>query len=99
MIRRGVAVLAFVVMTGLVACGSGSNKTYVVPSAAMEPAYSIGDKVQADPNAYNTQAPQVGDVVIFHPPTGAVSGSECGVRRVPTKGCPQSSGTPALSEQ
>ena len=39
--------------------------TYTIPSASMEPGLQIGDRIEVDPDAYETNEPQSGDVVVF----------------------------------
>jgi signal peptidase I len=41
-------------------------RTYRVPSASMEPTLRVGDRVRTE-----TGPPQVGEIVVFHPPEGA----------------------------
>src|SRR5947209_14366012 len=74
-------------------CGSGSPNTrigYRVPSPAMEPSYSLGQRIVVDPRAYAAKMPSVGDVIVFHPPQGAVdpNGSRCGVTQSTGELCP-----------
>jgi signal peptidase I len=45
---------------------------YRVPSASMEPTYPVGDHVEVE-----SGEPKVGDVVVFHPPEGALE-ERCG---------------------
>src|SRR5581483_7389999 len=45
-------------------------RTYVVPSASMEPTLTIGQHLTVDTNPFT---PAVGDIVIFHPPQGALA--------------------------
>ena len=52
-------------------------KPYRVPSGSMEPTIEIGDRILAD---RHDRSPHVGDVVIAHPPVGAVE-SRCGTPR------------------
>ena len=61
--------------------GSLWFKPYRVPSASMEPTIEIGDRVLADRHDH---APHVGDVVIAHPPVGAVE-NRCGAPRPETR--------------
>lgn len=75
---------------------SGHTKEYTVPSEAMEPAYSVGDVVTVDLDAYDSATPAIGDAVVFHPPLGAVIG-ECGVPLQPKQPCRVP--TPKLSPQ
>ena len=41
---------------------------YVVPSASMDPTLKVGDYILSVPALDNRQAPQRGDIVVFHPP-------------------------------
>jgi|tagenome__1003787_1003787.scaffolds.fasta_scaffold20252366_2 signal peptidase I len=50
--------------------------TYRVPSESMIPTINVGDHVRVNKEAYADQAPQIGDIVIFHPPRGAEE-SQC----------------------
>jgi signal peptidase I len=52
-------------------------KPYRVPSGSMEPTIEVGDRILAD---RHDRSPHVGDVVIAHPPVGAVE-SRCGTPR------------------
>jgi signal peptidase I len=54
--------------------------TYTVPSGSMDPTYPVGDVLSTNLDAYADSEPVVGDVAVFHPPAGAESASECGVR-------------------
>ena len=59
------AVVAFVVFAGL----------YRAPSESMVPTIQVGDRFAV----LGIGAPEVGDIVVFHPPTGAERGDEmCG---------------------
>jgi signal peptidase I len=66
-------------------------KPYQIPSASMEPTLDIGQRVLVDRVSYHFGDPEIGDIVVFHPPEGAVSGSpECGAKIDTTKEpCPQ----------
>ncbi len=67
-----------------------------MPSASMEPAYSAGEQVVVDLDAYAAAEPEIGDPVVFHPPHGA-DVDRCGVPVRPKRACPVP--TPALSSQ
>jgi signal peptidase I len=56
-------------------------KPYRIPSASMEPTLAIGERVLVNRVNYHFDDPSRGDIVVFHPPEGAVSGGpgECGV--------------------
>jgi len=65
-------------------------KPYQIPSPSMEPTLDVGQRVLVDRVSYRFSDPQIGDIVVFHPPQGAVSGGpQCGVRQPPGEACPQ----------
>jgi signal peptidase I len=66
-------------------------KPYQIPSESMEPTLDVGQRVLVDRVSYRFSDPAVGDIVVFHPPIGAVgSGPECGVeQRPPGEVCPR----------
>ena len=80
------ALLVVVVTAGVAAAvlltdgSDGRTTTYTVPSEAMEPTYDVGEEIAVDLDAYKDSEPAVGDVVIFHPPSGADSGIGCGIQ-------------------
>lgn len=76
--------------------GSGHTREYTMPSESMEPAFSVGEVVTVDLDAYDSARPLVGDAVVFHPPRGMES-ERCGVPRQPKKPCRVP--TPGLSPQ
>lgn len=57
-----------------------------MPSESMEPAYSAGEVVTVDLDAYGSATPAIGDAVVFHPPRGAET-ERCGVPIQPKKPC------------
>jgi signal peptidase I len=67
-----------------------------MPSESMEPAYSAGEVVTVDLDAYDSATPAIGDAVVFHPPRG-VETESCGVPIQPKKPCRVP--TPKLSSQ
>jgi signal peptidase I len=64
-------------------------KPYQIPSESMEPTLDVGQRVLVNRFIYHLKDPQIGNVVVFHPPAGADNGTECGV--VPKAGepCPK----------
>jgi signal peptidase I len=74
--------------------GSLWFKPYRVPSGSMEPTIQIGDRILADRHDHS---PHVGDVVIAHPPVGAVE-SRCGIPRADGAKAPCARATPELSD-
>jgi signal peptidase I len=64
-------------------------KPYRIPSPSMVPTLSVGQRVLVNRIGNNFGDPAVGDVTVFHPPTGAESDTQCGVRPEPKQPCPQ----------
>jgi signal peptidase I len=65
-------------------------KPYQIPSESMEPTLDVGQRVLVDRVSYHFGDPEIGDIVVFHPPQGAVSGPQCGVPNPPPgEVCPQ----------
>ena len=67
-------------------------KPYRIPSASMEPTLAVGERVLVNRVTYRISDPSRGDIVVFHPPAGAVSGGqgECGVVITkPRQACPR----------
>jgi signal peptidase I len=66
-------------------------KPYQIPSASMEPTLDIGQRVLVDRVSYHFGDPEIGDIVVFHPPEGAVAGSPtCGAKiNAEAEACPQ----------
>lgn len=66
-------------------------KPYQIPSESMEPTLDPGQRVLV--NRLSTKLgsePEIGDVLVFHPPTGADGNSpkQCGVKPEPNQPCP-----------
>ncbi|HEY8001026.1 MAG TPA: signal peptidase I [Solirubrobacterales bacterium] len=64
-------------------------KPYQIPSESMEPTLDVGQRVLV--NRVSTRLgsdPKPGDVVVFHPPEGAVNGRNCGGPKEPGQPCP-----------
>jgi signal peptidase I len=55
----------------------------------MEPTLDIGQRVLVNRLIYHFSDPSIGDIVVFHPPAGADSGTECGVNPGPGEPCPK----------
>jgi signal peptidase I len=83
-------------LAALAGCGA-SGPTYRVPSASMLPTYKIGQVVNVDSGAYDHNAPQRGDVVVFYPPKGADENNVCGFAAQPGNGHPCGRATPGKS--
>jgi signal peptidase I len=64
-------------------------KPYQIPSPSMEPTLDVGQRVLVNRFIYHFTDPDVGDIVVFHPPVGAENGVECGAKRDPGEPCPR----------
>ena len=53
-------------------------KPYQIPSESMEPTLDVGQRVLVNRAGYHFSDPEVGDIVVFHPPQGADQGNQCG---------------------
>src|SRR5688500_16514172 len=67
-------------------------KPYRIPSESMVPTLTIGQRVLVNRLGARFTHPEVGDVVVFHPPRGAEEANECGIE--PPDGAPCSKPTP-----
>jgi signal peptidase I len=67
-------------------------KPYQIPSESMEPTLDVGQRVLVNRFLYRFSDPNIGDIVVFHPPLGAERGNQCGTRR--ENGSPCSEPTP-----
>ena len=47
----------------------------------MEPTLDVGQRVLVNRFLYHFSDPKIGDIIVFHPPSGAENGKECGVPR------------------
>jgi signal peptidase I len=64
-------------------------KPYQIPSESMEPTLDVGQRVLVNRFLYRFSDPDIGDIVVFHPPTGADNGGmQCGVQKPPQQPCP-----------
>ena len=77
----GAVVLVVVVVIGVVGLHP-HFKRYRVPSESTEPTIEHGATV----NVNRGEPPAIGDIVIFHPPTGAETG-ECGAQPIRGQAC------------
>jgi signal peptidase I len=91
----GATICGIILLLAIGACGDEAGEEYEIPSEAMEPTFDVGETVEVDTDAYESDAPEVGDVVTFHPPVGADT-DRCGVKRSPSEPCPEP--TPAQSD-
>jgi signal peptidase I len=63
-------------------------KPYRIPSESMEPTLDVGERVLVNRVNYRFSDPDRGDIVVFHPPSGA-DGNRCGAQHPPDQPCPR----------
>jgi signal peptidase I len=95
--RVGRRVLA-VALLGIACLGLAVHRNlaqYKVTSGSMEPTLHVGERLAVDPGA---RTPRIGDIVVFHPPTGARAADPvCGSMSQGT-GYQQPCGLPTLGQ-
>jgi signal peptidase I len=65
-------------------------KPYQIPSESMEPTLDVGQRILVNRFLYRFSDPDIGDIVVFHPPQGADNGGmQCGVPTPTSQPCPQ----------
>jgi signal peptidase I len=67
-------------------------KPYRIPTGSMEPTLVPGQRVLVDRIGNDFFSPSVGDIVVFHPPVGALEGGSngiCGVNQPASEACPR----------
>jgi signal peptidase I len=62
-------------------------KPYRIPSESMVPTLEIGQRVLVNRIGERFSPPSVGDVVVFHPPSGAERNNVCGAPEQPGQVC------------
>ena len=66
-------------------------KPYKIPSESMVPTLQVGQRVLVNRIGTHFGDPEVGDILVFHPPKGAENGlDQCGVDHPSDQGCPRS---------
>jgi signal peptidase I len=53
----------------------------------MEPTLDVGQRVLVNRFLYHFTDPDIGDIIVFHPPVGAENGRQCGIDRDPRQVC------------
>ena len=71
-------------------------KPYRIPSESMVPTLQVGQRVLVNRLGERFSNPEVGDVVVFHPPSGAESTTQCGAP--PADGAPCSKPTATVAD-
>ena len=70
-------------------------KPYQIPTGSMKPTLEIGQRVLVQRVSYHFSDPQIGDIVVFHPPEGADTNAKCGLQPLPSgEACPEPIDTP-----
>jgi signal peptidase I len=65
-------------------------KPYKIPSESMVPTLQVGQRVLVNRIGTHFGDPEVGDILVFHPPKGAENGlDQCGVDHPADQGCPK----------
>ena len=72
-------------------------KPFRIPSESMVPTLEIGQRVLVNRIGARFSDPEVGDVVVFHPPAGAEEDNQCGAG-VPPTGQPCARPTPQRAD-
>jgi signal peptidase I len=64
-------------------------KPYRIPSESMVPTLEVGQRVLVNRIGARFSDPDVGDIVVFHPPAGAEQGNQCGGQPPAGEACDQ----------
>lgn len=67
-LRVAALIASFAVACVLAGCFNPNALKFWIPSSAMEPTLSVGDKILVDHAAYIFAEPAEGDIVVFYPP-------------------------------
>jgi len=70
-------------------------KPYRIPSESMLPTLVVGQRVLVNRIGNRFGDPHIGDVTVFHPPSGAENANECGVQHDENQPCPAPTKTKA----
>jgi signal peptidase I len=72
------------------------TQRFRIPSESMRPTIGVGDHITANKDAYDDADPQRQDIVVSHPPRGAIAGgAQCGRPVGGRELCPEPAGGPA----
>jgi signal peptidase I len=93
-IARGNSVVEFILIV-LIAIGLAIAiqtfvvKPYKIPSESMLPTLAVGQRVLVNRLGNDFSDPHIGEIVVFHPPQGAVDQAPaCGAQVTPAQICP-----------
>ncbi len=71
-------------------------KPYQIPTGSMIPTLEVGQRVLVQRVSYHFSDPEIGDIVVFHPPKGADTSETCGLEPLPPgEACPKPVDEPA----
>jgi signal peptidase I len=70
-------------------------KPFRIPSKSMEPTLAVEQRVLVDRVSFRFSEPELGDIVVFHPPLGSQRGQQCGVKHPLDQACPEPTEEPA----
>ena len=71
-------------------------KPYQIPTGSMIPTLQVGQRVLVQRVSYHFSDPEIGDIVVFHPPKGADTTETCGLQPLPPgEPCPEPVDEPA----
>ncbi len=94
-ISRGNSVVEFILIVLVaialaIAIQAFIIKPYKIPSESMLPTLAVGQRVLVNRLGNDFSEPHIGEIVVFHPPQGAVDSSPaCGVQVASAQICPQ----------
>jgi signal peptidase I len=92
----GAAIISLAVLLPMLAVGLFyvplDGRTFRVPSESMQPTLTLGERLVST----RTSNPSVGDIVVVHPPAGAIENA-CGAEHSPRSICPRP--TPERSDE
>jgi signal peptidase I len=97
--RRALALLVIAAIAGgllvfLVVFVRSDVQSFRIPSESMMPTLEVDDRITVNKDAYDDVAPQVGDIVVLHPPEGALE-ARCGEPVPAGRLCPRPVGDAA----
>ncbi len=70
-------------------------KPFRIPSKSMDPTLIVEQRVLVDRVSFRFSDPELGDIVVFHPPSGVERGPQCGVQHPSNQPCPEPTDEPA----
>ena len=91
--------LLFAAVIGVVAASlfllRPDTRSFRIPAESMVPTIEVGERIRVNEDAYEAEDPERGDLVVAHPPEGAIDGELCGGPSGPDTLCAEPAGGPA----